>query len=67
MVATSFGVSQSGSQAGEKKGGYVHYEVEPGFTIRMRHDIDPTTDPKKLKRLHNFHLFLIHIIKGNSN
>ncbi|KAG7549839.1 Basic-leucine zipper domain [Arabidopsis thaliana x Arabidopsis arenosa] len=51
VVATSFGVSQSGSQAGEKKGGYVHYEVEPGFTIRMRHDIDPTTDPKKLKRI----------------
>ncbi|CAA0401188.1 putative transcription factor bZIP family [Arabidopsis thaliana] len=51
VVATSFGVSQSGSQAGKKKGGYVNYEVEPGFTIRMRQNIDPTTDPKKLKRI----------------
>jgi len=62
VVATSFGVSQSGSQAEKKKGGYVNYEVEPGFTIRMRQNIDPTTDPKKLKRLQNFHLLSIHIL-----
>ncbi|EOA19654.1 hypothetical protein CARUB_v10003197mg [Capsella rubella] len=46
------GGSQSGSsQEGEKKAPYVQYEVEPGFTIRMRHNIDPAMDPKKLKRV----------------
>ncbi|CAN8237070.1 unnamed protein product [Cochlearia groenlandica] len=52
VQATSFQVSSNGrSQEREKKGGYINYEVEPGFTIRLRKNIDPTTDPKKLKRI----------------
>ncbi|KAF8115590.1 hypothetical protein N665_0025s0058 [Sinapis alba] len=51
-VPTSFQVSNNnGSQEEEKKAGYVNYEVEPGFTIRLRQNIDPTMDPKKLKRI----------------
>lgn len=49
-VPTSFQVSNGGSQKGEKKAGYVNYEAEPGFTIRLRQNIDPAMDPKKLKR-----------------
>lgn len=49
-VPTSFQVSNGGSQEEEKKVGYVNYEVEPGFTIRLRQNIDPAMDPKKLRR-----------------
>ncbi|KAL0888411.1 hypothetical protein Bca101_012394 [Brassica carinata] len=49
-VPTSFQGSSSGSQEEEKKAGYVNYEVEPGFTIRLRQNIDPAMDPKKLRR-----------------
>lgn len=49
-VSTLSRVSNSGSQEGEKKAGYVNYEVEPGFTIRLRQNFDPAMDPKKLKR-----------------
>ncbi|KAG2262860.1 hypothetical protein Bca52824_069939 [Brassica carinata] len=49
-VPTSFQVSNDGSQVEEKKTGYLNYEVEPGFTIRLRQNIDPAMDPKKLKR-----------------
>ncbi|XP_010455186.1 PREDICTED: basic leucine zipper 19-like [Camelina sativa] len=51
VIATSSGVPRSDSQAGEKKGVYLQYEVKPGFTIRRRHNIDPAMDPKKLKRI----------------
>ncbi|CAH2073747.1 unnamed protein product [Thlaspi arvense] len=51
-VPTLFQVPNSGSQEEEKKAaGYVNYEVEPGFTIRLRQNIDPGIDPKKLKRI----------------
>ncbi|KAF3504476.1 hypothetical protein F2Q69_00045306 [Brassica cretica] len=50
-VPTSFQVSNDGSQVEEKKTGYLNYEVEPGFTIRLRQNIDPAMDPKKLKRI----------------
>ncbi|KAJ0266207.1 BZIP family transcription factor [Hirschfeldia incana] len=50
-VPTSFQVSNDGSQEEEKKTGYVNYEVEPGFTIRLRKNIDPAMDPKKLRRI----------------
>ncbi|KAL0736394.1 hypothetical protein Bca4012_012604 [Brassica carinata] len=50
-VPTSFQGSSSGSQEEEKKAGYVNYEVEPGFTIRLRQNIDPAMDPKKLRRI----------------
>ncbi|ESQ40649.1 hypothetical protein EUTSA_v10014931mg [Eutrema salsugineum] len=50
-VPRSFQVSNSGSQEEEKKAGYVNYEVEPGFTIRLRQNIDPAMDPKRLKRI----------------
>ncbi|KAJ4883268.1 Basic-leucine zipper (bZIP) transcription factor family protein [Raphanus sativus] len=50
-VPTSFQVSNGGSQEEEKKVGYVNYEVEPGFTIRLRQNIDPAMDPKKLRRI----------------
>ncbi|XP_010424407.1 PREDICTED: basic leucine zipper 19-like, partial [Camelina sativa] len=48
---TSFRVPRSDSQAGEKKGVYLQYEVKPGFTIRRCQNIDPATDLKKLKRI----------------
>lgn len=57
VLATSFRFPRSSSQEVEQKDGYVQYEVEPGFTIRLRQDIDPATDPKKLKRLHNFYFY----------
>lgn len=47
-------VADSVSQEGEKKSGLVNYEVEPGFSTRMRQNFYPTMNPKKLKRLHNF-------------
>ncbi|CAH8312691.1 unnamed protein product [Eruca vesicaria subsp. sativa] len=50
-VPTSFQVPNDGSQEEEKKAGYVNYEVEPGFTIRLRQNIDPAMDPKKLRRI----------------
>ncbi|XP_019084709.1 PREDICTED: uncharacterized protein LOC104709505 [Camelina sativa] len=51
VIATSFGVSRSDSQAGEMKGVYLQYEVKQSFTIRRRENIDPATDSKKLKRI----------------
>ncbi|VVB13555.1 unnamed protein product [Arabis nemorensis] len=51
VPTSSFQVSNGGNQNREKKFGYLIYEVEPGFTVRLRKDIDPTMDPKKLKRI----------------
>ncbi|XP_010423246.1 PREDICTED: basic leucine zipper 34-like [Camelina sativa] len=51
VVATSSGTPQSNNQAGEKKSVLVQYEVEPGFTIHIHNNIDPATDPQKLKRI----------------
>ncbi|CAA7056098.1 unnamed protein product [Microthlaspi erraticum] len=50
-VPTSFPVSNSDSQEGEKKASYVNYEVGPGFTIHLCPNFDPAMDPKKLKRI----------------
>ncbi|KFK34127.1 hypothetical protein AALP_AA5G104800 [Arabis alpina] len=50
-VPTSLKVSNGGNQSGENKVGYFNYELEPGFIVRLRHDIDPNMDPKKLKRI----------------
>ncbi|XP_010491321.1 PREDICTED: basic leucine zipper 19-like [Camelina sativa] len=51
VVETSSGIPQSDNQVGEKKSVLVQYELEPGFTIHMRHNIDPATDPQKLKQI----------------
>ncbi|VVB14161.1 unnamed protein product [Arabis nemorensis] len=50
VSTSSFQVSNGDDQNGEKKVGYLHYELDPGFTVRLRQDIDPAMDPKKLKR-----------------
>ncbi|VVB09286.1 unnamed protein product [Arabis nemorensis] len=51
VPTSSFQVSNGGNQNEEKKVDYFYYELEHGFIVRLRQDIDPGMDPKKLKRI----------------
>ncbi|VVB00055.1 unnamed protein product [Arabis nemorensis] len=50
VPTSSFQVSNGRNQNEEKKVGYFDFEVDPGFTVRLRQDTDLAMDPKKLKR-----------------
>ncbi|KFK25109.1 hypothetical protein AALP_AA8G067100 [Arabis alpina] len=53
-ILTSFQESNGGNQSGEsgeKKVYYFNYELEPGFTIRLRQEVDPNMDLKEVRRI----------------
>ncbi|XP_010535364.1 PREDICTED: transcription factor HY5 isoform X2 [Tarenaya hassleriana] len=50
-VLVDSSADDGGESSGPKKLGFINYEVEPGLTIRLRHNIDYDMDPRKLKRV----------------